>query len=225
MNLLALETSTDTLSLAVQNGTARWTFEGPGGASSSKHILRHVLDLMEQAQLQMPQLQAVVLGQGPGSFTGLRTACSVAQGLAYPHGLPVVPVSSLLATAEQARQRYGCTQVVSVLDARMHEVYVAAYHWELHEWTCTSPALTLAPGAVEIPPVWQAAGNAYDTYRNDWKDALAHQAACPSAQVLLDLAPRFLRQGLAVRAQEVAPVYVRDRVALNTAERQAGLKL
>ena len=225
MNLLALETSTETLSLAVQRGAQRWEWEGPGGAASSRHILSRVLDLMQQAQLEMPQLQAVVWGQGPGSFTGLRTACAVAQGLAYPHALPVVSVSSLLATAEQARQRYGYTNVMPVLDARMREVYVAAYRWESEKWTCTTPAHTLAPEALEVQPPWKVAGNAYEVYRGQWQENSAHGVARPTATCMLDLAPHFLEQGLAKPAQEVAPVYIRDRVALSTAEREAGMRL
>lgn len=225
MNLLALETSTETLSLALQRGQARWTWQGPGGASSSKHILKELLQLLEHAQLTMPELHAVVFGQGPGSFTGLRTACSVAQGMAYPHDIAVVPVCSLLATAEQARQRYGCTQVVSALDARMGEVYSAAYQWEAGHWTCAHPAHTVAPAALTVQAPWCVAGNAYETYRDQWQDTTAHQLAVPCASVLLDLAPSLLDEGLAMRAQEVLPVYIRDRVALNTAERLAGLTL
>lgn len=225
MNLLALETSTETLSLAVQRGQARWTWEGPGGPSSSKHILKEILRLLEQAELLMPELQAVVFGQGPGSFTGLRTACSVAQGMAYPHGLAVLPVCSLLATAEQARQRYGCTQVVSALDARMGEVYSAAYQWEAGYWTCIKPAHAVAPMALVLQAPWCVAGNAFETYRDQWQDTAAHQLASPCASVLLDLAPSLLDKGLAVNAQAVLPVYIRDRVALNTAERLAGLTL
>jgi tRNA threonylcarbamoyladenosine biosynthesis protein TsaB len=225
MNLLALETSTETLSLAVQHGRQRWEWEGPGGATSSRHLLARLLDLMQQAQLTMPQLNAVVWGQGPGSFTGLRTACAVAQGLAYPHGLPVLSVSSLLATAEQARQHYGYTQVMPVLDARMREVYVAAFHWESEQWTCSTPAHALAPSALVVAPPWQVAGNAHEIYRDQWQDAKAHVKAQPTASCLLDLAPQLLEQGLAERAQDVAPVYIRDRVALSTAERLAGMRL
>lgn len=225
MNLLALETSTETLSLTVQRGAQRWEWEGPGGAASSRQILARILDLMQQAQLDMAQLQAVVWGQGPGSFTGLRTACAVAQGLAYPHGLPVLSVSSLLATAEQARQRYGCTEVLSVLDARMREVYVAAYRWESGQWICTASAQTLAPEALRVHAPWQVAGNAFEAYRDQWQAAEPHWFAWPTAPCLLDLAPDLLAQGLAQRAQDAAPVYIRDRVALSTAERLTGMRL
>lgn len=225
MNLLALDSSTETVSLAVQRATARWDWDGPGGASSSRHVLRQLLDLMGEAQLAMSDLNAVVFGQGPGSFTGLRTACSVAQGLAYPHQLAVLPVSCLMATAEHARLAYGCTQVLAVLDARMGEVYCAAYCWEKQGWTCTQAARTLQPNALDVPPGWCIAGNAFASYEGQWQDPQAHLHATPSAGALLSLAPALIKSGLTVAAQDAMPLYVRDRVALNTAERLAGLSL
>src|SRR6218665_1546058 len=133
MNLLAFDTSTDTLSIAVQQGADVWQPPGPGGARASVLLIPQVLRLMAQAGLSFDRLDALVFGRGPGSFTGLRTACDVAQGLAYGArgglGLPVLPVDTLLAVAEEARQRYGCTRVVAVLDARMDEVYHARCEW------------------------------------------------------------------------------------------------
>src|SRR6218665_3731203 len=115
MNLLAFDTSTDTLSIAVQHGADVWQHTGPGGARASVSLIAQVLRLMAQAGLSFDRLDALVFGRGPGSFTGLRTACAVAQGLAYGArgglGLPVLPVDTLLAVAEEARQRYGCTRV------------------------------------------------------------------------------------------------------------------
>src|SRR3990167_7453895 len=133
MNLLAFDTSTDTLSIAVQHGDAVWQHTGPGGAQASATLIPTVRSLMAQAGLSFDTLEAIVFGRGPGSFTGLRTACAVAQVLAFGarggQGVPVLPVDTLLAVAEEARQQYGCTQVVAVLDARMEEVYHARCEW------------------------------------------------------------------------------------------------
>ena len=79
MKLLALETSTDRLSLAVQNGERRWAFEGAGGAQASATLIPAVMNLLQQAQLSLNDLDAIAFGRGPGAFTGLRSACAVAQ--------------------------------------------------------------------------------------------------------------------------------------------------
>ena len=132
---LALETSTDTLSLAVARGTQTWTHTSAGGALTSTHMIPQTLALLKEAGVALPDLQAVVFGRGPGAFTGLRTACSVAQGLAFGANLPVLPIDTLLAVAEEARAAgvaigsEPVTRVLAVMDARMEQVYVAAYEF------------------------------------------------------------------------------------------------
>ena len=107
MNLLAFDTSTDAMSIAVQRGVGAapqvWLHTGAGGAQASATLIPAIQQLMQQAGLTFGQLDAIAFGRGPGSFTGLRTACSVAQGLAFGAGVPVLPVDTLLAVAEQAR--------------------------------------------------------------------------------------------------------------------------
>lgn len=132
---LALETSTDTLSLAVARGTQTWTHTSAGGALTSTHMIPQTLALLQEAGVALTDLQAVVFGRGPGAFTGLRTACSVAQGLAFGANLPVLPIDTLLAVAEEARAvsvasvSEPVTRVLAVMDARMEQVYVAAYEF------------------------------------------------------------------------------------------------
>ena len=101
--LLAIETSTDALSVAVGDPGVRAVFQGPGAAQSSASLLPAVQDLLQQAGWTLAALDAIVFARGPGAFTGLRTACAVAQGLAYgvrpaahPDGLPVLPVDARL---------------------------------------------------------------------------------------------------------------------------------
>ena len=126
MNLLAFDTSTDTLSIAVARGPAVWQHTGPGGAQASASLVPAIVQLLAEAGLDFASLDAIAFGRGPGSFTGLRTACAVAQGLALGSGsgcgVPVLPTDTLLALAEQARLQHGCTQVGAGLDARMDEV-------------------------------------------------------------------------------------------------------
>jgi tRNA threonylcarbamoyladenosine biosynthesis protein TsaB len=166
---LALETSTDTLSLAVARGTQTWTHTSAGGALTSTHMIPQTLALLKEAGLALTDLQAVVFGRGPGAFTGLRTACSVAQGLAFGADLPVLPIDTLLAVAEEARAANALiggspvTRVLAVMDARMEQVYVAAYEFTPNvaglageatqmvlgaackRLSCTAPSLCIGP--------------------------------------------------------------------------------
>jgi tRNA threonylcarbamoyladenosine biosynthesis protein TsaB len=239
MNLLAFDTSTERLCAAVQRGAARWRYEGAGGPQASTALIPALLDLMAQAGLALADLDALVFGRGPGSFTGLRTACSVAQGLAFGAGLPVLPVDTLLAVAEDARRhaQHGGTHVLAVLDARMSEVYAAACVWSEGTWqagpmtVCAPQALALPAGA--NPAQWILAGNVFHACADDDVDRLPPQSlralpraeAWPTADALLSLAPAQLAQGLAVAAQDALPVYVRDKVAQTVAERAVAAAL
>ncbi|MDP3310685.1 MAG: tRNA (adenosine(37)-N6)-threonylcarbamoyltransferase complex dimerization subunit type 1 TsaB, partial [Polaromonas sp.] len=122
MKLLAFDTSTEILSVAVSDGHRIWQQAGPGAAQASSTLIPIILDLLAQASLRLETLDALVFGRGPGSFTGLRTACSVAQGLALGARLPVLPLDTLLAVAEEARLQYqpvaGTLQLTALLDAR-----------------------------------------------------------------------------------------------------------
>src|SRR5512133_3076888 len=134
MNLLAFDTSTDLMSVAVQRaaeGAAppqpTWQYSGAGGAQTSAQLIPTIQRLMAQAGLQFAELDAIVFGSGPGSFTGLRTACAVAQGLAFGANLKVLPIDTLLAVAEEARSQHASSlaewRVQALLDARMDERY------------------------------------------------------------------------------------------------------
>ena len=170
---LALETSTDTLSLAVSRGTQTWTHTSAGGALTSTHMIPQTLGLLKEAGLALTDLQAVVFGRGPGAFTGLRTACSVAQGLAFGADLPVLPIDTLLAVAEEARAASvtPVTRVLAVMDARMEQVYAAAYEFTpsgldaaasgaddaictLGTWRCVQAPELYSPEALHWPTDW-----------------------------------------------------------------------
>jgi tRNA threonylcarbamoyladenosine biosynthesis protein TsaB len=153
MKFLAIETSTDRLSLAVQNGAHFEAFEGAGGAQSSATLLPAVMALLQQAQLPLGDLDAIAFGRGPGAFTGLRTACAVAQGLALGANLPVLPLDTLLGVAEAARTI--SERVLVLMDARMHQVYGAAYEWQDTQWRCVQAPYLQHPEAVGLPAGWQ----------------------------------------------------------------------
>ena len=229
MNLLAFDTSTDTLSIAVQRGDAVWQHTGAGGAQASAALIPAIQRLLAEAGLGFDTLDAIVFGRGPGSFTGLRTACAVAQGLAFGarngQGTPVVPVDTLLAVAEEARQQHGCTQVLAVLDARMNEVYSAHCTWQeaTRQWSTDADFGLSAPEALTLTDaaLWTVAGNAQAAYGERLLPQARHVPALPTATALLRLAPALLAAGAAVPASEALPRYIRDKVAQTTAEREA----
>lgn len=234
MNLLAFDTSTDRLFLALQRDDSVWEWEGAGGAQSSATLIPAIRQLLAQGGLTLGDLEAIVFGRGPGSFTGLRTACAVAQGLAFGtpgarqgQGLPVLPVDTLLAMAEDARTQHGVTQVVATLDARMNEVYAAALTWQTApdhpqgRWQAQADWQVVPPEAVDVPPGWTVAGNAQAVYGDRLASQAAHVPALPTARALLRLAPALIAAGEAVSARDALPRYVRDKVAQTTAERAA----
>ena len=242
---LALETSTDTLSLAVARGTQTWTHTSAGGALTSTHMIPQTLSLLKEAGLALTDLQAVVFGRGPGAFTGLRTACSVAQGLAFGADLPVLPIDTLLAVAEEARAAHAVTvaapvtRVLAVMDARMEQVYVAAYEFMPNAtdtdkeasplqgtWRCVQAPELHSPEALHWPADWTqdsfiATGNAWPVYAGCWPAALIapQLMALPTAAALLRLAPAAWAAGQAVPPEEALPLYIRDKVAQTTDER------
>ena len=227
MKLLAFDTSTDQMSIAVQHGSRLLEHTSKGGAQASGTMIGAIESLMRQTDLTYPQLDAIVFGRGPGSFTGLRTACAVAQGLAFGAGIKVLPVDTLLAVAQEARMQ-GATQahILAALDARMGEVY--ANHYEFNstlrtidagymlkkpqELMCISPQTTLLAG--NIRP-------ALDTQLSPEILALPDLHCLPTARALLALTPRLIAEGGLVDAEHALPLYVRDKVAQTTAERQS----
>lgn len=224
LNLLAFDTSTEVMSVAVQRGGpgshAPLQYTAAGGAQASAALIPAIQNLLARAGLRLPELDAIVFGRGPGSFTGLRTACSVAQGLAFGAGVPVLAVDTLLAVAEEARQDQGATRVVAVLDARMDEVYSAAYAYGAGRWLRQGEFSLGPPEAVAVPGGWALAGNAFAGY-GDRLPAAARIEALPTAAALLRLAPGLVAAGLAGPAAGALPLYIRDKVAQTTDERAA----
>ncbi len=224
MNLLAFDTSTETLSLAVQAGTGAPVLArtAPGGAQASATLLPMLLEMLAEAGLTLRALDAIAFGQGPGSFTGLRTACAVAQGLGFGSGVAVLPIPTLLAVAEQARAEAGAERVVAVLDARMDEVYCAAFAYDAARgWTESAPAQLARPEDVHLPPGWALAGNALSLHAGRLPAAAVAVHCLPTAAALLRLAPAALGDGTPHTAADALPLYVRDKVAQTTDERAA----
>ncbi len=221
MNLLAFDTSTDTLSIAATDGVQVWQHAGPGGAQASSTLIPAILALLAQAGLRLDQLDAIAFGSGPGSFTGLRTACSVAQGLAFGADVPVLPIDTLMAVAEEARHQHGVHNVQALLDARMDEVYTAAWAHDGTQWHAHGGAALAAPQDVPLQPGWVLAGNAFAAYGGRLPAGAARVDALPTATAMLRLAPALLAAGQALPASQALPRYIRDKVAKTTDERAA----
>ena len=221
MNLLAFDTSTDTLFIAVQRGDQLWEHQAAGGANSSTTLIPSIQAGLQALDLGFSDLQAIVFGRGPGSFTGLRTACSIAQGLALGANVPLLPIDTLLAVAETARHTHGLENVMAVLDARMNEVYHAGYRYEHGLWQPTHALGLCAPQDLQVPAGLPVVGNAHAVYTDRLAVHAAHYPALPTASALLRLAPRLIADGGLVDASYALPLYIRDKVAQTTAEREA----
>jgi tRNA threonylcarbamoyladenosine biosynthesis protein TsaB len=238
--LLALDTSTEFCSVALlcapvdAAGQAAaeprlWVRHEQTGAVSSTRLLPAIGELFAEAGLTLADCDAIAFGSGPGSFTGLRTATGVAQGLAFGLNLPVVPVSTLLVCAESARLRDpSATRVLAALDARMDEIYWADYAWDdaQREWRTVQTASLDAPERLVLPEApFTLAGNAAAAFGARLPAVAAARTvdgeALPHAAPLAHAALRALRAGRTVRADQAAPEYVRDKVAQTTVERVA----
>lgn len=223
MKLLAFDTSTETLSVALRaaEGAPALEYTGEGGAHASASLIPAIEHLLDQAGLALRQIDAIVFGRGPGSFTGLRTATAVAQGLGFGTGVPVLGVDTLLAVAQEAHLLAGVERVVALLDARMGEVYFAAYERIDGRWrTQAAPALG-RPEDVPVAPGWAAAGNALALPGLPLAAQTLRITALPTARALLALAPALLAEDGSHAAAEALPLYIRDKVAQTTEERAA----
>jgi tRNA threonylcarbamoyladenosine biosynthesis protein TsaB len=232
MPILALDASTDVCAVALGDGASWGERVETAGQRHSELLLPMVRALLSEARLELTDLDGIAFGAGPGSFTGLRIACGVAQGLALGANLRVVGVVTLEAMAETARSRSGCTRVVAALDARMHEAYLAAYEHDGTRWCVRVPPCVVKPVDAPLPPgaAWSGVGNgfaAYPALRERLAGALAScdTGIVPTAVAIGALAlPRFAA-GEGIPARDAAPLYVRHRVALTSAERADGVRL
>ena len=223
LNVLALETSTEHCSVALWRDGELDSCDAHVGHGHSERVLDMVDELLTRHRLRARALDGIAFGEGPGSFTGLRIACGVTQGLALAAGIPVLGVGTLLAMAESTQSR----RVLCCVDARMREIYHAAYEREADGWNIVQAPGVYAPAAAPPLPdgAWFGCGNGFAVYRETLMKRYAERLAAvdvdirPRAQEIARLAvPRFER-GEGGDAAMAAPLYVRDKVALKTHER------
>ncbi len=234
MNLLAIETATDVLSIAVLAGDRMLEHSSTAGQRQAELLLSEIDRLLARAGITVRDLDAVAFGAGPGSFTGLRLACGVAQGIAAARALPVLGVSTLAAIAGAV----DAPRVVACLDARMGEVYHAAFaradaaaavglaslRLELHEvippGLYRPDAVPLVPGSgwIGCGPGFGAYGAALAERHGAALEAVRPEVMPSAAAVALLARPRF-DAGEGIDPARAAPLYLRDRVALKIGER------
>jgi tRNA threonylcarbamoyladenosine biosynthesis protein TsaB len=223
--LLAFDTSTEALLIAAAGPAGEVLWAGPGGALASAQLLPRLHAVLADAGLSLADLDAIAFGAGPGAFTGLRTACAVAQGLAFGLGKPVLPLDSLRRVAEGCAWRAGPVWVA--MDARMDEVYAAEYQPTADGWVVLrAPALYTLDGLTEQwmqAPPRAVAGTAITAFRErlPWGPATLHAAETEPAAALLRVARQAWSAGAALPAEQALPLYLRDKVAHTTAERMA----
>ena len=231
MQILAIDTSTEFLSLALWLDGRVLSRDIHAGQTHSQQILPTLRELLDEAQIELKALDGIAFGAGPGSFTGLRIACGVAQGLAFGADLPVVAVSTLQALAQQS----GADKVIACLDARMGEIYHAAYQKKdsakkNSEWLeISTPALFKPETAPKITGGdWLGVGTGWLVYGDVLQTVYGEQlcempkpdhSSHPSAIAIAELALPTFEAGLARPAHEAAPFYIRNKVALKMSER------
>lgn len=229
-SLLAIETATESCSAALLfRGEVYQRYEHQPQKQASL-ILPMIDGLLNEAGLVAAELDALAFANGPGSFTGLRVATAVAQGIAVAADLPVVPVSTLAVIAQGVYRRYGDSFVLPALDARMSEVYWGAYQLDscgLMRAVCLD--CVLPPDKVSLPfqAEWAGAGSGWDVYSQTLQSTLnndvksSHSGFWPEAQDILSLAAPELSAGRAVLAEQAQPIYLRNNVAKSKSERQS----
>ena len=222
--ILAIETSSELASCALLRGDTVIARESSGVRTHSQSILPMVQELLAEAGIGLKQCAAIAFGAGPGSFTGVRTACGIAQGLAYGAGLPVLPLITLEAMAVACRELHGATDVVAVLDARMGEVYWAQYRFAPDAGGIAEPAAVLppslsAPDGVRPQGEPVACGNGLSAYAEAFP-AGGHAEVMPHAEQVAQLASIAFAAGKTVTAAEAQPLYLRNKIAYTQAERR-----
>jgi|ERR1043166_1518945 tRNA threonylcarbamoyladenosine biosynthesis protein TsaB len=226
VKIMALDTSTEHCSAALWLDGELTSLERHAGQTHSEILLPMIDRLLGEAEMSLGRLDGIAFGAGPGSFTGLRIGCGVAQGLAFGAGLPVLGIGTLLALA-QAGGAHAGGLALCCMDARMGEIYHAAYRRSTVGWEVVEAPGLCKPALAPVPVEgeWNGYGNAFAVYgdvlRSRYGERLASvdAAQSPHASDIAVLAVPLFERGLGAAAEHAAPHYIRDKVALRTDER------
>ena len=233
MHVLAVETSTEYCSAALATGEVVQSVNRHAGQTHSQILLPLVHELLTEAGIVTQDLHAIVFGAGPGSFTGVRIACGVAQGLALAANAKMLGIGTLAAVAAGlGMDAKTLQQVIVCLDARMGEVYHAAYAGYGTAWQEVCAPGLYRPEAIPVPENshWIGAGSGFMAYGTALSRRLGarldsiHAEIQPDAGIMLKLALPRLAAGEGIDPADAAPLYVRNKIALTTSERNAGMK-
>jgi|APThiThiocy_ev2_2_1041544.scaffolds.fasta_scaffold00293_73 tRNA threonylcarbamoyladenosine biosynthesis protein TsaB len=223
LRILALDTSTEHCSVALLLDGRTLSYEVLAKQRHSELLLPMIQRVLQEAGVKLAQLQGIAFGAGPGSFTGLRIACGVAQGLAFGADLPVAGICTLEAMAEET----GGGRVVAAIDARMGEIYHAAYVKSGGQWlTESQPELCSPHHAPLLSGVgWAGCGSGFAVHEkalrlryNGCISQVIHGVRPQASAIAWLAAPRFMN-GAGMDPAEAAPIYIRNKVALKENER------
>ncbi len=223
MNILAFETSTEYCSVALLLDGQVLYKEVLASQQHSKLLLPMVQEILAETEISLTQLDGIAFGAGPGSFTGLRIACGVAQGLAFANDQPIAKISTLKALAHKIKH----DKVVVALDARMCEVYYAAYIKTTDSWQKIIKPTVCPPQQTPLLPGnnWVGCGNGFEAYRQELSSRHAKQILSiqngvhPHAQEVAELSAEIFATGSGIDPASAAPIYIRNKVALKESER------
>lgn len=219
---IAIETSANVASVSLYQKGNITSLESEGVNSHSQVVLPMVQHLLKEGDVTLNDCDAIAFGCGPGSFTGVRTACGIAKGFALGTNRPLISIVGLMAMAESVRQKENVQDVLSIIDARMGEVYWAQYRYENLAWkVLIEPCVTLP---FSVKPIGRplACGNGLSAYKEAFAslDVLAkREDIMPHSEAIVSLAPYFYNQGLLI--DDALPLYLRNKVAYTTKEREA----
>ena len=225
-NILAVETSTSFCSIAISRGGDVFDWTQEVGQKHSEHVLPVIDKLLKEAQLELKELDVIAYGSGPGSFTGVRIACGLAQGIGFAADKPLVAVSSLAALAHQSTG----DRILVCLDARMGQVYTSSFKRNSDLLSPTSEIIVCDPRDISFPEQfhWTGCGDGFLVYEGMLRDRLRNvdwdldtENLRPTAKSILKLGLREYLSGNTVAAENATPLYVRNKVAL-TIEEQIG---
>ena len=235
MNLLALDTSSDACSVAMQIGDDVLERHIVQPKEHTNLLISMIRDLRDEASITLEKLDAIVLGNGPGSFIGMRIAASVAQGLAFGSGLKIVPVSSMAAVAAEVMDTHSATDVVVAQDARMNEVYLGIYRSDAGG-SLVAEADELIQAIEPISELCETSKSGFHAAGYGWKKypsllelnrASVSQVVdvyYPNAKYLLSLGARACSNGELVEPENLLPAYIRMKVAEKPREADSVLR-
>jgi tRNA threonylcarbamoyladenosine biosynthesis protein TsaB len=208
MPWLAIDTATDIATVAIKKNELVFSVEKKGVSSHAQTLLPIIQNLMQQAQISFSDLNGIVVGRGPGSFTGLRVACAMVKGLAFPFDLPIYPVSDLACIAWIAKKHYPNHPILAVMDARMQQVYWGLYADPLSETEEHVGCLSEVELKIQKPVV--LAGYQYESYRHLLSTVIAEHVIKPEALAMIEMVETGRIEKIS--AELLEPTYVRNQV-------------